>query len=103
MLTPCFLYWLWPPVVRSTPEGPATAALRLQEMGPLSTDEKIMVGAVALAVGLWVFGAQLGVEPVTAAMLAVGCLLATGVLSWSDCLAYSAAWDTLVWFTGGLA
>jgi di/tricarboxylate transporter len=54
VLTPCFLYWLWPPVVRSTPEGPATAAARLQEMGPLSTDEKIMIGAVTLAVGLWV-------------------------------------------------
>lgn len=52
------------------------------------------------AVGLQVFGSQLGVEPVTAAMLAVGCLLATGVLSWADCLAYTAAWDTLIWFTG---
>lgn len=47
-----------------------------------------------------VFGSQLGVEPVTAAMLAVGCLLATGVLSWADCLAYTQAWDTLIWFTG---
>lgn len=99
LLTPCFLYWLWPPVVRDTPEGPDTARRRLAEMGPLSTDEKIMIGAVLLAVTLWVFGSQLGVEPVTAAMLAVGCLLATGVLSWADCLAYTAAWDTLIWFT----
>lgn len=51
---------------------------------------------------LQVSGSQLGVEPVTAAMLAVGCLLATGVLSWADCLAYTAAWDTLIWFTGAL-
>lgn len=138
-------------------------------MGPLSTDEKIMIGAVLLAVTLWVScacglwmeccagcaptcvqnpittgadqrrlallavratfvcklsgrlvlpckftvikhgcvwlqvsGSQLGVEPVTAAMLAVGCLLASGVLSWADCLAYTAAWDTLIWFTGAL-
>lgn len=54
VLTPCLLYWLWPPVVRNTPEGPATAAARLEEMGPLSTDETIMIGAVTLAVGLWV-------------------------------------------------
>lgn len=33
-------------------------------------------------------------------MLAVSALLATGVLSWSDCLSYTAAWDTLMWFTG---
>jgi hypothetical protein len=51
---PCFLFWLWPPIVRDTPEGPATAAARLQEMGPLSTDEKVMMGAVTLAVVLWV-------------------------------------------------
>lgn len=54
VLTPCFLYALWPPVVTHTPEGPAAAAARLQEMGPLSTDEKLMIGAVSLAVGLWV-------------------------------------------------
>lgn len=48
-----------------------------------------------------VFGAQLGVEPVTAAMLAVSLLLATGVLTWKDCLTYTAAMDTLVWFTSG--
>jgi di/tricarboxylate transporter len=54
VLMPCFLFWLWPPIVRDTPEGPATAAARLQEMGPLSTDEKFMMGSVTLAVVLWV-------------------------------------------------
>jgi DASS family divalent anion:Na+ symporter len=100
LLTPCLLYTLWPPAVRDTAAGPAAAAARLQQMGPLSTDERIKVGAVAVAVLLWVFGAPLGVEPVTASLLAVCILLATGVLQWSDCLAYNAPWDTLVWFTG---
>lgn len=54
ILTPCYLYWLWPPVVRNTSEAPSRAAARLEEMGPLSTDEKIMIGAVLLAVLLWV-------------------------------------------------
>jgi hypothetical protein len=60
---------------------------------------------VSLAVGsnavlLQVFGGQLGVAPVTAAMCALGVLLASGVLSWQDCLEYKPAWDTLIWFTG---
>lgn len=35
-------------------EAPAAAAARLREMGPLSTDEKVMACAVLLAVTLWV-------------------------------------------------
>ena len=31
-------------------------------------------------------------------MVALCCLLVTGVLSWSDCLTHVAAWDTLLWF-----
>ncbi|WIA38713.1 hypothetical protein OEZ86_002013 [Tetradesmus obliquus] len=99
VLTPCVLYWLWPPAITSTPHAPAAARARLQEMGPLSADEGVMIGAVTLAVGLWVFGGQLGVAPVTAAMCALGVLLASGVLSWQDCLQYTPAWDTLIWFT----
>jgi di/tricarboxylate transporter len=49
-----------------------------------------------------VFGGQLGVAPVTAAMCALGVLLASGVLTWQDCLEYKPAWDTLIWFTGAL-
>jgi DASS family divalent anion:Na+ symporter len=47
-----------------------------------------------------VFGGILHIEPVTGAMVAVGILLLTGVLSWQDCLTYTAAWDTLLWFAG---
>jgi hypothetical protein len=54
VLTPCVLYWLWPPAISSTPHAPAAAAARLQEMGPLTADEGVMIGAVTLAVGLWV-------------------------------------------------
>lgn len=54
VLTPCVLYWLWPPAITSTPHAPAAARARLQEMGPLSADEGVMIGAVTLAVGLWV-------------------------------------------------
>jgi hypothetical protein len=50
-----------------------------------------------------VFGERAGVPPVVAAMLALGMLLASGVLDWrSDCLkGSSGAWDTLFWFSGG--
>lgn len=56
LMVPCLLYWLWPPMIRSTPEAPAAAAARLARMGPMTTDEKTTAGAVMLAVALWVSG-----------------------------------------------
>ena len=47
---------------------------------------------------LWVAGDALGVPAVLAAMLGLCVLLTTGVLTWKDCLQYTAAWDTLFWF-----
>ncbi len=67
-------------------------------MGPPSRDEKIMVGTMALAVFLWVFGDAFGVPSVLAAMIGLCMLLLGGVLQWSDCLGEKSAWDTLMWF-----
>ena len=58
-----------PPEIKDTPEAPRDAAERLQKMGPMSRDEKIMLGTMGLAVVLWVLGDSIGVASVTAAML----------------------------------
>ena len=71
------------------------AAERLTKMGPMSRDEKIMLGTMAAAVCLWVAGDSLGISAVTTAMLGLCVLLSTGVLQWKECLAYPAAWDTV--------
>lgn len=98
ILTPLLAYKLIPPELKDTPEAPAQAEKALAEMGPMSTNEKIMAGTMLGAVGLWVGGAAIGVAPVTAALLGLGVLLFTGVLTWSDCLTNTSAWDTLTWF-----
>jgi len=54
-------------------------------------------------VGLWIFGAKLGVDAVTAAILGLSVLLVTGVVTWKECLAESVAWDTLTWFAALIA
>lgn len=98
-LTPALVYRLLPPGVRSTPLAPAAAWSRLAALGPTTADENTMLFVLGAAVGLWVFGDALGVPPVLAAMLALCALLATGVLSWQDCLGERSAWDTLLWFS----
>lgn len=97
-LTPFVLYKIFPPEITETPEAPKAAEKRLQEMGPMSTNEKIMLATMVLAVGLWMFGDMVGISAVVAAMLGLCTLLLTGVLKWKDCLNETSAWDTLVWF-----
>ncbi|CAL9753179.1 unnamed protein product [Musa acuminata subsp. burmannicoides] len=67
-------------------------------MGPITTNEWVMVGTMVLAVSLWVFGDALGIPSVVAAMLGLSILLLLGVLNWDDCLSEKSAWDTLAWF-----
>ncbi len=49
---------------------------------------------------LQVVGPSIGCSAVLAAMLGLCVLLTTGVLTWRDCLTYTPAWDTLMWFAG---
>lgn len=95
---PYLMYKLYPPEIKDTPEAPAMATKRLEEMGPVSRNEWAMVGTMLLAVSLWVFGDALGIASVVAAMLGLSILLLLGVLDWDDCLSEKSAWDTLAWF-----
>ena len=98
LLTPMIMYKIFAPEIKDTPEAPALAAARLQKMGPMTRDERIMMGTMGGAVLLWVCGDALGIPAVTTAMMGLCVLLCTGVLQWRECLTYPAAWDTLFWF-----
>lgn len=95
---PYVLYKIFPPETKDTPEAPALAAKKLEQMGPVTKNELVMIGTMLLAVTLWVFGDMIGVPSVVAAMLGLSILLLLGVLNWDDCLSEKSAWDTLAWF-----
>ncbi|XP_057502453.1 dicarboxylate transporter 2.1, chloroplastic-like [Actinidia eriantha] len=98
LATPLVLYKLYPPEIKDTPDAPAMATRKLEQMGPVTRNEWTMVGTMLLAVSLWVFGDALGIASVVAAMLGLSILLLWGVLDWEDCLTEKSAWDTLAWF-----
>ncbi len=54
LLTPLLMYKLFPPEVKDTPDAPRLANERLAKMGPMSRNETIMLGTMAVAVVLWV-------------------------------------------------
>ncbi|KAE8672704.1 Dicarboxylate transporter 2.1 [Hibiscus syriacus] len=98
LLTPLILYKLYPPETKDTPDAPAMAAKKLENMGPVTRNEWVMIGTMILAVTLWVCGEKFGIPSVVAAMIGLSILLLLGVLDWNDCLSEKSAWDTLAWF-----
>lgn len=56
LLTPYILYKIYPPETKDTPDAPAVAAKRLEAMGPVTTNEWVMIATMILAVSLWVLG-----------------------------------------------
>ncbi|KAF7848932.1 hypothetical protein BT93_L1418 [Corymbia citriodora subsp. variegata] len=56
LATPLILYKLYPPEIKDTPDAPAMAAKKLENMGPVTRNEWAMVGTMLLAVSLWVCG-----------------------------------------------
>ncbi|KAK9071057.1 hypothetical protein SSX86_009625 [Deinandra increscens subsp. villosa] len=98
LVTPYILYKIYPPETKDTPDAPAMAAKKLELMGPVTTNEWVMISTMLLAVSLWVFGDVIGISSVLTAMIALSILLLLGVLEWDDCLNETSAWDTLAWF-----
>jgi DASS family divalent anion:Na+ symporter len=81
---PLFLYWVYPPVAKATPDAPAAARRELAAMGPFTRDEKIVAVAFVLMVAGWVLGPKLGLDGTAVAFLGLGWLLVTRVLTLDD-------------------
>jgi len=94
---PLLAYWIYPPEVKEGAEVPAWAAKELGEMGPLSQREMTLGVLVVIALGLWIFGADL-MEATTAALVVISLMLVLKVVTWDDVIGNKGAWNTLAWF-----
>jgi L-tartrate/succinate antiporter len=94
---PLLAYVLYAPQVKQGAEVPAWAAEELRKMGGLTGREITLAVLVAIALGLWIFGADV-INATTAALLVIGFMLITRVVSWDQITANKAAWNTLAWF-----
>ncbi len=98
-LVPWLIYKLYPPEVKETPAAAQMAREKLAAMGPVSWREWVLLATFVTLIVLWVFEKQIGVDNTIAAMVGLGLLQITGVLTWKDVLEETAAWDTVVWFS----
>jgi DASS family divalent anion:Na+ symporter len=99
IVVPWVIYKVHPPEVKETPGAVALAKEKLAELGPVSTQEWMMLFVFGMLLVLWIFGGHFGdMNATTAALLGLAALLILGVLGWEDVKNETGAWDTLVWF-----
>lgn len=100
IVVPLVLYRLFPPEIRHTPAAAVLADEQLKEMGRMKSGEILMLIVYALVAGLWMTTAVHGTDYAAVALLGIGVLLVTGVLSWEDVVSEHAAWDVFIWYGG---
>lgn len=98
IVVPYFIYKIYPPEIKETPNASKIAAEKLEEMGALKQSEKLMLLVFVLILSLWILGSNLGINATTTALIGLSVLLLTSVLSWEDVKKETGAWDTLCWF-----
>lgn len=109
LLVPLLAYLIFPPTQKQSPEAPIWAAGELKKMGSISFKEIMMLLFAVLALVLWIFGKELGVNATMAAISIVSLMVLCNVISWDDVIGNKGAWNVLVWFAtlvalaGGLA
>ena len=94
---PYLIYKIYPPEIKASKEVPAWATKELEKMGKISGKEIGLAILVALALIMWIFGTSL-VDTTTVAIMVVGLMVATRIVTWDDILEYKAGWNILVWF-----
>jgi L-tartrate/succinate antiporter len=98
LMVPLLAYIVYPPEQKHSPEAPAWAKKELDIMGPISKKELTMLGLGILALVMWIFGKQIGVNGTTAAIFVLSLLVLTDVITWEDVITNKAAINVFIWF-----
>jgi divalent anion:Na+ symporter, DASS family len=97
LVLPYFIYLVYPPEIKNTPEAKQLAKDELVNMGPMSRNEKITTGVFLGMLVLWCTSAYNQIDASVVAMLGVAVSLIFRVVEWKDVLKDETAWDTLIW------
>jgi len=97
---PYFLYKVFPPEIKATPQASEMAHRELEKMGPWKRTEKTMLIVFLLILVLWATSEWNKLDATLVALIGIGVMLVTKVITWDDILAEKGAWDALIWFGG---
>lgn len=105
LIIPYFIYKVYPPEIKETPEAQQLARKELADMGPMTKAEKVISCVFIGALLLWSTSQYTHLDATVVALLGVSVMLMTEVLTWKDVLGEQGAWDGMMWMGGivGLA
>lgn len=98
-VVPFFVYKMYPPTIKETPNAKEWANSQLEEMGKMTNPEKVMAGIFILTLALWMLSSTLGIDATLIAFISLSLLLLTGILSSKDVLSETGAWNILIWLS----
>lgn len=97
IVVPYFVYRIYPPEIKHSPEVKALAREELRKLGPITRPEVTLLGVFVLALLLWCTGPVTKLDPTLVGLIAVSIMLIGNVLEWQDILKETGAWDTVIW------
>jgi len=97
IVVPYFVYRIYPPEIKHSPEAKMLAREELIKLGPISRPEAILLGVFILALTLWCTGPITKMNPTLVGLIAVSIMLIGKVIDWKDVLSETGAWDTVIW------
>lgn len=100
-IVPAVIYRLFPPEISETPGAADFARSELEKSGPITDAEKIVVGTLIAVIFFWITKDTLHtVDTAIVALVGIGIMLLTGVITWSDIMGERNAWSTFIWYGG---
>ena len=97
ILMPWFIYKIYPPEIKETPEAAAMAQKELDALGPITKAEISVAIIFVLCILLWATAIWTKLHPTVVAMMGVLACVVTGSLTWEDILGERTGWDILIW------
>lgn len=97
-LTPLFVYKIYPPELKHIPDAKKIAEAGLQELGPMSIKEKVLLVLFVLAIAGWAFGSILKLDATSVALAFLALSLLFKLFTIKDLLNNTSAWNTFIWF-----
>ena len=101
-IVPWLIYKLTPPEITKI-DNKTISDKGLQELGPMTAQEKTLAVLFILAILGWATGSITKIDTTAVAVTFMTSCLLTGVVKWDALLKAKGAWSTLIWYAGILS
>lgn len=100
ILTPLLLYVIFPPELKKIDNAKEISRKGLEECGPMTGKEKILVVLFLLAIAGWATGSYTKIDGTAVALMFLGACLLFRLFDWNTVAGNKNAWSTLIWYAG---